>query len=114
MDQSNERTEIIHNDEEYLKIRKTKEILKESIINKIRIITFENEEKNKEVDSNVSIAAQITSKARIKLYKGFKDVIKKNGRVNFYLMCLLDFKRIRCHCSKIIINDLIRNQLNEI
>jgi hypothetical protein len=29
-------------------------------------------------------------------------------------MCLLDFKRIRCHCSKIIINDLIRNQLNEI
>lgn len=81
MDQSNERTEIIHNDEEYLKIRKTKEILKESIINKIRIITFENEEKNKEVDSNVSIAAQITSKARIKLYKGFKDVIKNNGRI---------------------------------
>jgi hypothetical protein len=76
-----EETLLIQDEEEYKKIRKEKEILKESIINRIKIITIEKEKKVDKVDSNVSIAAQITSKARIKLFKAFKEVIKNEGRI---------------------------------
>lgn len=76
-----EETILIQNEEDYKKIRKEKEIIRESIINKIKIITIEKEKKINEVDSNVSIAAQITSKARIKLYKAFKEVVKNGGRI---------------------------------
>jgi len=76
-----EETLLIQDEEEYKKIRKEKEILKESIINKIKIITIEKEKKIDTVESNVSIAAQITSKARIKLFKAFKEVIKNEGRI---------------------------------
>jgi hypothetical protein len=37
--------------------------------------------KSKKNISNVSIASAITSKARIKLYKGFLEIIKENGRL---------------------------------
>ena len=76
-----EETLLIQDEEEYKRIRKEKEILKESIINKIKIITIEKEKKIDTVESNVSIAAQITSKARIKLFKAFKEVIKNEGRI---------------------------------
>jgi hypothetical protein len=71
-----EETILIQDEEKYKKIRKEKEILKESIINKIKIITIEKEKKIDKVESNVRISAQITSKARIKLLKAFKEVIK--------------------------------------
>jgi len=76
-----EETILIQDEEKYKKIRKEKEILKESIINKIKIITIEKEKKIDKVESNVSISAQITSKARIKLFKAFKEVIKNDGRI---------------------------------
>ena len=76
-----EETILIQDEEKYKKIRKEKEILKESIINKIKIITIEKERKIDKVESNVSISAQITSKARIKLFKAFKEVIKNDGRI---------------------------------
>jgi hypothetical protein len=76
-----EETILIQDDEKYKKIRKEKEILKESIINKIKIITIEKEKKIDKVESNVSISAQITSKARIKLFKAFKEVMKNDGRI---------------------------------
>lgn len=37
--------------------------------------------KNEKSVSNVSISASITAKARIKLYKGIKEVIKEGGRI---------------------------------
>lgn len=76
-----EETILIQDEEKYKKIRKEKEILKESIINKIKIITIEKEKKIDKVESNVSISAQITSKARIKLFKAFKEVMKNDGRI---------------------------------
>jgi hypothetical protein len=76
-----EETILIQDEEKYKKIRKEKEILKESIINKIKIVTIEKEKKIDKVESNVSISAQITSKARIKLFKAFKEVIKNDGRI---------------------------------
>lgn len=78
---NNENTTLIYNDEDYKKLRREEEIIRESIINKIRIITFEKKTKIEEIDSNVSISAQITSKARIRLFKAFKDVIANGGRI---------------------------------
>lgn len=76
-----EETILVQDEETYKKIRKNKEILRESIINKIKIVTIEKERMIDEVQSNVSIAAQITSKARIKLFNAFKEVIKNEGRI---------------------------------
>lgn len=81
MGENNERTVIVYDEEEYDRIREEEQIIRESIINKIRIVTFQKKNDSEEIDSNVCIAAQITSKARIKLYKAFKNVIKEGGRV---------------------------------
>ncbi len=81
MQENKEQTSIVYDEGEYEKMREEKEIIRESLINKIRIITFEKERTNEELDSNVALAAQITSKARIKLFRAFKDVIKNGGRI---------------------------------
>jgi DNA polymerase elongation subunit (family B) len=57
------------NNLDFLKIEKDVKILKELGI------------KNKKDKSNVSIAAAITAKARIKLYNAQQEVLKKNGRI---------------------------------
>ncbi len=80
MEESNIKTEIV-DQSKYKKIELNKEIIKEVIINKVTVVTYMNENKKKEIDSNVSIAAAITSKARIKLYKAYKEVIKNEGRL---------------------------------
>jgi hypothetical protein len=80
MEENNIKTEIV-DQYKYKKIELKKEIIKEVIINKIIVVTYLNENNKKEIDSNVSIAAAITSKARIKLYKAYKEVIKNGGRL---------------------------------
>lgn len=55
-------------------------IIKESIINDINIVKYSIKPKS-DVSSNVSLAMAITSKARIKLYRGFIAVINGGGRV---------------------------------
>jgi hypothetical protein len=80
MDESDVKTEIVDKIK-YEKIESKKKILKEVIINDIIIVTYENKKNKKVIDSNVSIAAAITSKARIKLYKAYKEVIKRGGRL---------------------------------
>lgn len=74
------KTEIVDKNK-YKKLEKKKEIIKEVIINDVLIITYQIKKNNKEIDSNVSIAASITSKARIKLFKAYKEVIKNGGRL---------------------------------
>jgi len=81
MGENNERTVIVYDEEQYDRIREEEQIIRESIINKIKIVTFQKKNDSEEIDSNVCIAAQITSKARIKLYKAFKNVIKEGGRI---------------------------------
>jgi hypothetical protein len=44
-------------------------------------VEYEKEKKNEDLNSSVLLAAQITAKARIKLYNGFESVIKNNGRI---------------------------------
>ncbi len=75
-------TEIV-NEEQYWELRKKKEkkIIRESIINKLILITYEKKKSTEFINSNVAIAAMITSKARIKLYRAYKDVIKNEGRI---------------------------------
>lgn len=80
MDENEVKTEIVDK-LKYEKIESKKKILKEVIINDIIIVTYEDKKNKKVIDSNVSIAAAITSKARIKLYKAYKEVIKEKGRL---------------------------------
>lgn len=79
MNESKEKTKIIQK-AEYSKY-KNKKITKEIIISDAIIISYEEEEKKDEINSNVAIAAAITSKARIKLFKAYKSVIEKEGRI---------------------------------
>jgi hypothetical protein len=53
--------------------------IKKIDINKISILSIKS--KNSKTISNIIYASIITSKARIKLYKGFIDVIKSGGRL---------------------------------
>jgi hypothetical protein len=80
MSYNNEKTEIIQKNK-YEKFNNEYEIIKETHINNMIIITYINNNKKNEVDSNVGITAAITAKARIKIHKGYKDVIKNNGRI---------------------------------
>ena len=80
MSENKEKTEIV-DIRKYRKIEKNKRIIKEIIINNAMIITYVENREKKEIDSNVAIAAAITSKARIKLFKAYKEVIKKEGRL---------------------------------
>ena len=77
----NETTEIVICDKSYQNIRDHVKILKEKQINNIKIITYANPFIRNEVSSNVTIAAAVTAKARIKLHKAYKDVILNGGRI---------------------------------
>ena len=80
MEESNVKTEIV-DQLKYKRIELKKQIIKEIIINKVIVVTYVEKNDKKEIDSNVCIAAAITSKARIKLYKAYKEVIKNGGRL---------------------------------
>jgi len=80
MSENLEKTEIISK-KRYKKIEKKKKIIKEIMLNNAMIVTYIDDRKEKEIESNVSIAATITSKARIKLFKAYKSVIKEGGRL---------------------------------
>jgi hypothetical protein len=81
MSPTSDKTIILKKDK-YIEFRlqNEKKIIKESIVNDLYIITHEIMP-SEETKSNVSIAAQITSKARIKLYNGFMEVINNGGRL---------------------------------
>jgi len=57
-----------------------KKIIEEVEVGEMLIIKLKTN-KQKESNSNVYMAAIITSKARIKLYNGFMDTIKGGGRI---------------------------------
>lgn len=80
MEESNIRTEIV-DESRYNRIEMKKEIIKEIIINKMTVVTYVEKNDKKDIDSNVCIAAAITSKARIKLYKAYKEVLNNGGRL---------------------------------
>lgn len=73
----------IFNKEKYQIFRKKNEksIIKENNIGDLYIVEHYKKKKDEYLNSNVALAAIITSKARIKLYKGITDVIKNGGRV---------------------------------
>lgn len=73
MDPNRLEEEIVNNLDEYEKYEKTVEI-------NGCYIGYKRKEKSV---SNVLISASITSKARIKLYTGMMDVMKKNGRLMY-------------------------------
>lgn len=79
---SNEKTIILY-DNEFIEFeKKESNWIKNYIkINNFYILTYIDEKIKQEVKSNVIYASIITSKARIKLYKGFNSVIKNNGRI---------------------------------
>lgn len=70
---------IAYNKEEFEKIRKNEEICSVTELNKISIV--EVSDKTKVNGLNVGLAAAITSKARIKLYKTMVEIEKKGGRM---------------------------------
>jgi hypothetical protein len=80
MEENNVKTEIV-DQLKYKRIELKKQIIKEIIINKVIVVTYIEKNDKKDIDSNVCIAAAITSKARIKLYKAYKEVIKNEGRL---------------------------------
>jgi hypothetical protein len=80
MEENNVKTEIV-DQLKYKRIELKKQIIKEIIINKVIVVTYIEKNDKKDIDSNVCIAAAITSKARIKLYKAYKEVIKNGGRL---------------------------------
>lgn len=67
-------------------------------------ITYKKNEKN---ISNITISAAITAKARIKLYKGFMEVIKHGGRLLYS-----DTDSIICEFDRNI--DVLNKKLGEI
>jgi hypothetical protein len=73
---------VIINESELEGLKKKNEILKYTKINNLYIVTYKKKvEDTKYIRSNVIYASIITSKARIKLHKGFEDVKKYNGRI---------------------------------
>lgn len=82
------------NDDKYVKV----------IIINGSYVTYVKKEKS---ISNITIAASITSKARIKLYKGFREVIKNKGRL---LYC--DTDSIICEFNKN--SDVLDKQFGEV
>jgi hypothetical protein len=77
------------NTEDYEKYEKKYNVLSRKILNNIEFIKIETNHKIKKelnlktekIKSNVSIAAAITAKARIKLYRAQKNVINNGGRL---------------------------------
>lgn len=94
------------------------ERLEEEIINKIddkyeKVIKYGNiflgyKKKEKSI-SNVIISASITSKARIKLYKGMIEVIKKGGRILY-----TDTDSILAAFKKNIYLEILDNNIGEV
>jgi len=80
MEENNVKTEIV-DQLKYKRIELKKQIIKEIIINKVIVVTYIEKNDKKDIDSNVCVAAAITSKARIKLYRAYKEVIKNGGRL---------------------------------
>jgi ribosomal protein L14 len=77
----NEET-IISDKKNFSKIELTHEVIKYSIIGEIYLVTIKKEVNMEEIiKSNVIYASIITSKARIKLHKGFIKVMENNGRL---------------------------------
>jgi hypothetical protein len=72
----------ILNKKDYSLFRKKneKKIIKEIKVGEVYIVQYSIPSKT-EINSNVFLAAIITSKARIKLYKGFEEVEKSGGRI---------------------------------
>lgn len=79
MGENIEKTEIV--DYKNYENFKEKDVIKEVLLNGLLIISYIEKEEKEFINSNVAIAAAITSKARIKLYKGYKSVIKEGGRI---------------------------------
>lgn len=73
----------LFNKKNYLEFadKNEKIIIKENWINDLVFVEYFKEKKNNNINSNVMLAAAITSKARIKLYKGFMSVISGGGRL---------------------------------
>lgn len=73
---------VLLNLKDYLKFRKKheKKILKEVNVGELYIVQYMIPSKGS-INSNVALAAMITSKARIKLYTGFNDVLQSGGRI---------------------------------
>jgi hypothetical protein len=69
--------------DEYLKFceKNEKRIIKENWVNDVVLVEFSKRKESTLVNSNVALASMITSKARIKLFNGFKSIIKNGGRI---------------------------------
>lgn len=81
MNIKNEKTIIFKIDEKE-KIFEKHDILSFSYYNNIGIATIESKDEYPKY-SNIAMSAAITSKARIKLYKAFLDVIKNGGSIKY-------------------------------
>lgn len=74
---------ILANKFEYAVLNKDikKKIVKESWVGEFVFVEIETEKEKSDINSNVDLAAMVTSKARIKLYKGFKSIIDNGGKL---------------------------------
>ena len=74
---------ILMFEKDYLENKKKYEIIREVWFrgNECGVVEIKNIEVRKELPSSVMYAAIITSKARVKLYRAFKEVEKNGGRV---------------------------------
>lgn len=79
MQKKNEKTELIKCDD-YINFIKKYKIISASFYSKYALVTYEWNN-NESMISNISIASAITSKARIKLYNAYMDVIENGGRI---------------------------------
>lgn len=79
--QFSEETSIIVDKANYEKKAKFLNITKETYVNDMVILSFINKNKKSSIRSNVSIAAAITARGRVKLHRGLMSVIKNDGRI---------------------------------
>ena len=71
---------IVIDKAQYAEIDDSINIVKELHVNNTILLTYASKDNKKEINSNVSIAAAITSRGRIKIHKGYMSVIKSGGR----------------------------------
>lgn len=83
--QIDDHSTLFINKEDYDFYNKNFKIIRGLSVNSLFLIEVENnhkiKNKNSRHKSNIGIAAAITSKARIKLYNCFTEIIKNNGRI---------------------------------
>jgi hypothetical protein len=65
---------------QYAEIKDSINIVKELHVNNTILLTYSSKDNKKEINSNVGVAAAITSRGRIKIHKGYMSVIKNGGR----------------------------------